>query len=143
MELEKNNIEYRPDRGVYWFQVPNFGSMKFSYDNMVVNEYGNRWFLPENIDGQNQEDISGSIILFSSPNKIVDVFLIQKIEDNRICLSPLLFTILWKDLLLVPPIPKYYHSPERNHPVKLDHGSEIKIRIKETDLSLNDSNVIK
>jgi len=131
---------YKPGSPVYWFQVPNKGSMKFSYDNIVQKHWGRKWYMPiltikrtskisscptifEYLD--EQEEILddhvkiGSIILFGVPKKIVDIFLITNLEEDKIILSPVFFSMLWKDLNFIPPIPACYQTPRRNHPVKL------------------------
>ena len=129
--------------------------MKFSYDNIVQKNYGRYWYVPiialppvyapppkktgigDEEEEEKKEEIKpdnivldenvkvGSIILFGTPRKIVDVFLITEIKEKKILLSPTFFSMLWKDLGIVPPIPPCYQTPRRNHPVKLEDGHVI------------------
>ena len=129
---------YKPGQDVYWFQVPKEGGMKFAYDNIVQKNWGRHWVspcVPPKRLKENEEFVeepvvlenvkSGSIIIFGTPRKIADVFLITGIQDGKIQLSPVFFSMLWNNLSIIPPIPAYYHHEHRNHPVKLKNGQQV------------------
>ena len=133
------NAYYKPGQDVYWFQVPKYGSIKFSYDNIVQKNWGRHWYVPALSPKKVQEDQPlqqdpviledikpGSIILFGIPNKIVDVFIITRVYSERIYLSPVFFTMLWRNMNFIPPIPACYKYPRRNHPVKLKNGDKFR-----------------
>lgn len=83
------------------------------------------------------EDVkTGSIILFATPNKVVDLFLIVGIRDGRIFLSPVFFTILWRNLNIIAPIPACYRHPQRNHPVKLKNPDKFRDYIEKNKESI-------
>ena len=139
MSIEKQYWDkfYNPELAVYWFQVPKFGSMKFKYDNIVQKNWGRSWYVPQETPIE-QEDVildeyvkEGSIILFGTPKKIVDLFLIVKVDQFKIDLSPVFFSMLWKDLKIIPPIPSFYQSPHRNYPVKIDDDHKIHEQIND------------
>lgn len=124
---------YKPGQDMYWFQVPKTGSIKFTYDNIVNNNWGRHWNMPSHPPKRVEkdkpieedplvlEDVKiGSIILFATPKKLIDLFLIIDIKDDRIYLSPVFFTMLWKNVKIIAPIPACYQYPQRSHPVKLE-----------------------
>lgn len=138
------NYYYKPGQDVYWFQVPKTGSIKFAYDNIVNKSWGRHWDMPslppkrveqgKTIEQEPLilEDVKpGSIILFATPNKIVDLFLIVEIREDKIHLSPVFFTILWKNLNITAPIPACYQHPQRSHPVKLEYGNKFRDYIEQ------------
>lgn len=133
------NHYYKPGQDIYWFQVPRIGSVKFAYDNIIEKNWGRYWDMPslspERVEQGKPiekevlvlEDVKiGSIILFATPNKIVDLFLIVGVKDDKICLSPVFFTMLWKNINIIVPIPACYQHPQRNHPVKLEDGDKFR-----------------
>jgi hypothetical protein len=117
--------------------------MKYSYDKIVHQNCSRHWNIPSLPSKRLKEDQvfeqepviledvkPGSIILFGIPNKIVDLFLISSVKNGRIFLSPIFFTMVWRDTNIIAPIPDCCQHPHRNHPVKLDDGNKFRDYIK-------------
>lgn len=111
------------NKSIFWILIPELGSIKYSYDQIVEKDWGNKWYCHST-----SEMKVGDIVIFGIPKKIIDIFEIVGLKENYIFLSRCLATILWRNLPFIPPIQDYYYSIKRLTPVKIDFSKNKKVK---------------
>ncbi len=92
---------------IIWDSVKNKKD-KIKYDRLLAkseskNIYGDLWEICWEVHPEIYISCEkGAVFLFGEPNKIIDIFLIERVDDGKIFLTHPFATVLWRDWKYVP-----------------------------------------